>query len=101
MSSNQIVCPKCGSSRCWKNGFINGGNQRYVCRDCKLNFTEKTDIDYKHPTTKPESLKKLVLKLYLKGNSYRDIEDITEGQVSRNTVMRWVKKGGWKSKKTE
>jgi transposase-like protein len=36
-----------------------------------------------------------VMKLYLKGNSYRDIEDITStlGEtVSRTTVMNWVKK---------
>jgi transposase-like protein len=101
MSSNQITCPKCHSSRCWKNGLVNGGNQRYICRDCKLNFTAKTDINYKHPSTKDERLKQLVLKLYLKGNSYRDIEDITNKEVSRNTVMRWVKKGVWKSKRVE
>jgi len=75
-STTPITCPKCNSQNCFKNGFIHGRNQRYHCRNCSFNFTDKTDINYKDPKTKPEELKKLALKLYLKGNSYRDIEDI-------------------------
>jgi transposase-like protein len=100
-SINPNICPKCSNPKCKKNGFIHGRNQRYYCKLCNFNFTTTTDLNYKDPKTKPDSLRKLVMKLYLKGNSYRDIEDITDRQVSRQTVLRWVKKGGLKSNKNK
>jgi transposase len=32
-----IICKKCGSSHCVKNGYIRG-NQRYKCKNCGCNF---------------------------------------------------------------
>ncbi|WP_199192574.1 IS1 family transposase [Chlorogloea sp. CCALA 695] len=35
MSQDQLNCPKCGSEKIVKNGFIHNGNQNHKCRDCK------------------------------------------------------------------
>jgi transposase-like protein len=101
MSENILLCPKCSNKHIWKNGFIHDHKQRYYCKQCNYNFTENTRLDYQHKHTKPESLKKLALKLYLKGNSYRDIQDILDNQVGRTTVMKWVKKKDLKSNKNK
>ena len=58
-------CSKCKSERNWRNGFEKG-LQRYLCRDCGLNFTENTDLNKIHKDTKPPEVKKLAL--YLKGS---------------------------------
>ena len=38
-----IKCIKCGSSHVIRDGVFPDGTQRYECRDCGLNFTNKTN----------------------------------------------------------
>ena len=42
----QVNCPICGS-KCVKNGKLKSGNQRWLCKSCKLVFTPKIDNDTK------------------------------------------------------
>ena len=90
-----MKCPKCNSNNFFKNGILNG-NQRYCCRDCDFNFTRLTDLTKPHPDSKPLEAKKLANTLYLKGNSFRDIEnlikDILNVKVSDTTIIKWIKK---------
>ena len=37
-----ISCKNCNSNRTVKNGFTNGGNQRYLCKNCGYRFTDNT-----------------------------------------------------------
>ena len=90
-TTNLITRPKCNSQNCFKNGFYMVETKDITVDIATLTLQKKTDINYKDPKTKPEELKKLALKLYLKGNSYRDIEDILDKQVSRQTILRWSK----------
>ena len=81
---------------CGNHGSVRS-QKRYICKDCKFTFTETTDLTKPSHNAKSEGVKKAVLKMYLKGNSYRDIEDITSTmgeKVCRTTVMNWVKKKG-------
>ena len=32
---NNLKCKYCGSNNINKDGIVNNGNQRYLCRDCK------------------------------------------------------------------
>ena len=103
MSIIDIVCPKCQSVECNNHGSVRG-DKRWICRDCKFTFVKLTDPNKPKHNAKSEGIKKAVMKMYLKGNSYRDIEDITltlGETVSRTTVMNWVKKKDLKSKKTK
>ena len=38
-----INCKYCNSNRINKDGFVNKGIQRYLCRDCKRIWTEGKD----------------------------------------------------------
>ena len=60
-------CPKCLSDRNIKSGFVKG-IQRYKCKDCGCNCT----VEQKS-TTKPKSMKKQALHLYLEGLGFRSI----------------------------
>ncbi len=40
-----MMCPQCGSNRIIKNGSIQTGTQKYLCKDCHRQFVE-------HPTNK-------------------------------------------------
>ena len=42
----QVNCP-IGGSKCVKNGKLKSGNQRWLCKSCKLVFTPKIDNDTK------------------------------------------------------
>jgi transposase-like protein len=102
-----MICPKCKGNKCIKKGMIRG-EQKYGCKavGCGFLFTESTDLTKTHPDTKPPKVHKLANKLYLKGNSFRDIKDIIEDTfekvtISITTLIRWVKKGDLKSKKTK
>lgn len=100
MSNFNIICPKCQSDSCANHGSVRG-EKRWLCRSCGLAFVESTDLTKPRHNAKSEGTKAAVMKMYLKGNSYRDIEDITSTmgeKVSRTTVMNLVKKRGLKLK---
>ena len=60
MSQDQLKCPKCGSERIVKNGFIHNGNQNHKCRNCKAPICDKPP---QCPVT--EENKKLIDRLLL------------------------------------
>jgi transposase-like protein len=94
MSNSNLICPKCQSDNCTNHGSVRG-DKRFLCRSCGFAFVGSTDLTKPIKGAKSQGIKTAVMKLYLKGNSYRDIEDITStlGEtVSRTTVMNWVKK---------
>lgn len=96
MFNSDTTCPKCQSKSIANHGSV-GGEKRWLCRDCRFSFTSSTDLTKPRFNAKSEGIKKAVMKMYLKGNSYRDIEDITSTmgeKVCRTTVMNWVKKKG-------
>jgi len=43
-------CPKCKSSHHVKDGIVNGGRQRYKCKDCLYRFTVVRKSDVKNLT---------------------------------------------------
>lgn len=101
MSNNNLICPKCQSKSCTNHGSVRS-EKRWRCLGCGFAFVGSTDLTKPIKGAKSEGVKTAVMKLYLKGNSYRDIEDITStlGEtVSRTTVMNWVKKRDLKLKK--
>ena len=75
-----MKCVKCGSDKLCKNG-INTGVQRYKCKNCGYNFT-------KGRTSKPTSLKRLALQLYLEGLGFRSIGRVLK--VSHVSVYKWI-----------
>jgi transposase-like protein len=78
------ICPKCKSENFTKSGVI-AERQRYLCRDCKYNYT----VNKEGKNTDPYYVIK-GLQLHLEGVSLREIERIIG--VSHVTVSNWVKK---------
>ncbi|MDR1345478.1 MAG: hypothetical protein LBK03_02090 [Bacteroidales bacterium] len=81
-----MKCPKCSCGKSAKSGIIKG-KQRYKCKECGYNYT----VTLKS-TTKPKSLKKKALYLYLEGMSFRSIGKILG--VSNVSVLNWIKSLG-------
>ena len=59
-----LRCKRCGSERQVKNGLMRG-QQRYLCKDCGLNFTDTP------PRGKPLALKAAAVLLYVSGLSMK------------------------------
>ena len=78
-------CPKCGSVSYVKNGFVSK-KQRFLCKDCKCNFTRSTIKGYSF------EIKIQALKLYKEGLGFRSIGRLLE--VSFQTVANWVRHFG-------
>ena len=81
-------CTRCKSSNKVKRGIING-RQRYTCKDCGYNYTV-----VQKSTSKPDSIKRKALQLYLEGLGFRSIGRIL--QVSHVSVYNWIKSFGSK-----
>ena len=79
----KIKCPKCNSEDYVKNGKMNK-KQRYLCKECKYNFTNFTKRG------KPKEVKKKAIEMYLEGLGFRSIGRILK--VSNVTVLRWIRK---------
>ena len=78
-------CPSCGSIYYVKNGKKNG-KQRYRCYDCGCNYTQDT---WKGYTPKEIKVKQKAVKLFLEGNSSRDIKK--ETNIPDRTVLSWIR----------
>jgi len=74
-------CPECKSERFVKNGSPRG-EQRYLCKDCKYNFTKKQKG---HPL----ELKAKVIEVYLEGVGIRALGRIF--RIGAATVLRWIR----------
>ena len=42
-----LTCPKCNSTNIMRDGKLESGGQRYVCKDCKKQFSDKTNRNIK------------------------------------------------------
>ena len=65
-------CTRCKSSNKVKRGIING-RQRYTCKDCGYNYPV-----VQKSTSKPDSIKRKALQLYLEGLGFRSIGRILQ-----------------------
>ena len=79
-----VICPKCSSGECVKDGFANG-KQRYLCKDC--NFRHTVKFRGKSPI-----IKRQALELYLEGLGFRSIGRILK--CSHVAVYNWIKSFG-------
>ena len=76
-----LRCKRCGSERQVKNGLMRG-QQRYVCKECGLNFTDTP------PRGKPLALKAAAVLLYVSGLSMNRTAKLLG--VSTPTVQAWL-----------
>ena len=79
-------CPRCGTSKSTKAGFI-GNRQRFRCKECNYLYTvsEKS-------TAKPMALKRFALHLYLEGMGFRSIGRVLG--VSNVSILKWIRAFG-------
>src|SRR3982751_3847459 len=76
-----LRCKRCGSERQVNNGLMRG-QQRYLCKDCGLNFTNT-------PTRgKPLALKAAAVLLYVSGLSMNRTAQLLG--VSTPTIQVWL-----------
>src|ERR687889_487650 len=76
-----LRCKRCGSEEQVKNGLMRG-QQRYVCKDGGLNFTDTP------PRGKPLALKAAAVLLYVSGLSMNRTAKLLG--LSRPTVQAWL-----------
>ena len=74
-------CKRCGSEGHVKNGLMRG-QQRYLCKDCGLNFTDTP------PRGKPLALKAAAVLLYISGLSMNRTAKLLG--VSTPTIQAWL-----------
>ena len=76
-----LQCKRCGSEEQRKNGFMRG-KQRYLCKECGLNFTDTP------PRGMPFRLKVVAVLLYVSGLSMNRTAKLLG--VSTPSVMHWI-----------
>ncbi len=76
-----LRCKRCGSERQVKNGLMRG-QQRYLCKDCGLNFTHTP------ARGKPLALKAAAVLLYVSGLSMNRTAKLLG--VSTPTIQAWL-----------
>src|SRR5829696_2112427 len=76
-----LRCKRCGGEEHVKNGLMRG-KQRYLCKDCGLNFTDTP------PRGKPLALKAAAVLLYVSGLSMSRTAKLLG--VSTPTVQAWL-----------
>ncbi len=76
-----LRCKRCGSERQVKNGLMRG-QQRYLCKECGLNFTDTP------ARGKPLALKAAAVLLYVSGLSMNRTAKLLG--VSTPTVQAWL-----------
>ena len=81
-----MQCPHCESDQSVKNGLVNGGKQRYLCKSCGRNYTNQPRRKY------PLSMRLRALVMYKEGLGIRAIGRILE--VSNVTILRWIREIG-------
>ena len=81
-----MKCPHCNHTEYTKNGKVNGGRQRYLCRGCKRAFTEHQHRGY------PISLRIQALELVKEGVGFRGVGRLLG--ISDVTVLNWVLDAG-------
>ena len=96
-------CPKCGSTKVVKNGFVLW-NQRYKCMNkepepCSYQFTVQNRENRRNPKNAERlpSDKTIALALYLLGYSMDAVGELIG--ASTQTISRWLKTHGSQYKK--
>ena len=77
----ELCCKRCGSERQVKNGLM-WGHQRYLCKDCSLNFTDTP------ARGKPLALKVAAVLLSVSGLSMNRTAKVLG--VSTPTIQAWL-----------
>lgn len=80
-----LWCPKCESEAYVRNGFIRG-LQRYRCKSCGCNFSQR----HRHGVSRPRKL--LALLLYISGLSMTRTAKIVG--VTPTSIVNWVRAFG-------
>lgn len=87
-------CQKCGSSNVIKNGSRptqrRGEIQKFKCLECGHRFSTDTSFGYR--MRNQEKTIKQALKLRKQGNSLAKIAEKIGGNVTRQTILRWLQK---------
>ena len=78
-----LRCKRCGSEEHVKNGLMRN-KQRYLCKDCGLNFTDTP------ARGKPLALKAVAVLLYVSGLSMNRTAKLLG--VSTPTVQAWIER---------
>ena len=78
------TCRGCGSINIIKNGKNRYGNQQYRCKDCEKSGVLRPKNSY------TEEQKEHILAAYRERPSMRGIARLYG--ISRNTLVRWLKK---------
>jgi transposase-like protein len=78
-------CRQCGSAEVVKNGHNQSGSQQYHCKSCGAYGVLDPE-----PNRYADKEKRKILRTYQERGSVRAIERIFG--VSRNTLLRWLKK---------
>lgn len=76
-----MICRKCRSAFPIKNGIVRG-RQRYRCRSCGFNFTQK------HSNGWPSSSKLLIVVSYCTGESITALAE--QSGATPASVLRWI-----------
>jgi transposase-like protein len=73
-------CKRCGSGDVCKSGFVKG-KQRYLCKTCRMNFTDG-DGREKHS----QRVIRAAIELCVEGNGFRRISILLRTVVDRNRI---------------
>lgn len=90
-----VFCPNCYSSKVKKYGTARSGEQRYLCRSCKKQFTERSNTPFSGMRY-PRDVILYALNLHLRhGIPLRDISEFLRRsgiEVSHVAIYDWVRK---------
>ena len=76
-----LSCPKCRSENISKNGH-NRGAQRYICKECRVTFSEK-------PEKFSREVKKQAIEMVLNGVGIRKTARFVKS--SHTSVVNWLR----------
>jgi IS1 family transposase/transposase-like protein len=82
VKTNEVTCPRCGTSHTKKNGTTPQGKQRYRCKKCGKQFL--FCLNYTYHAWNP-LYRKLIVPMTLNGSGVRDIARVLH--ISPTTVL--------------
>ena len=81
-----MKCPHCNQTNNRKNGFVNGGKQRYYCKACGKNFTKHKRRGYSL------HMRMQAFAMLKEGLGFRAVGRVLG--ISNVTVLKWVRSAG-------
>ena len=82
---SEIICTRCGSTHCKKNGHIHNGKQNHRCKDCERQFVMDDKQKIIPEWIRPMILKALLERLFLKVEA-----DKMWGFVGNKNNKQWI-----------